>query len=318
MPYYPLALDVSSCPAAGNSSQSQLDAIGAKAIALCKPTNAVVNLGTFLGEFLKDGLPRLPLDLWREGTQGILKRGADDYLNVQFGYLPVFNDIARFVEQVKHVDTVVKQFERDSGRLVRRRFHFPSRNDVSFVSGPPSRGYCSPSMDNPCYNGTLPSSTPTNLQQIRRQSRWFAGGFTYYLPNDWTSHKGIGGMVTSVDKAFDARLTPETLWNLAPWSWAVDWFSNVGDVLNNISDWATYDLVMRYGYMMEHSINTDIYTLAKQAIFSDAKLRADCSISLVTETKMRRRANPFGFGLSWNSLSKFQLSIAAALGISKR
>jgi len=42
------------------------------------------------------------------------------------------------------------------------------------------------------------------------------------------------------------------------------------------------------------------------------------TLTLVAETKVRRPANPFGFGITWGGLSPFQLSIAAALGLSRK
>jgi hypothetical protein len=109
--------------------------------------------------------------------------------------------------------------------------------------------------------------------------------------------------------------TPSTLWNLAPWSWATDWFLNTGDVISNLTDWATDGLVMRYGYMMEHTIVRDTYTLTKPGLSSPG-VRVQ-PLTLVTETKMRRKANPFGFGLTWSGLSPRQTAIAVALGLTR-
>jgi hypothetical protein len=110
--------------------------------------------------------------------------------------------------------------------------------------------------------------------------------------------------------------SPDTVWNLAPWSWAADWFTNAGDVVSNLSDFASGGLVMAYGYMMEHSSVTDSYRLADHTglIPMMGKPR---SLDVVTETKLRIRANPFGFGVAWDGLSPFQLSILAALGLSR-
>jgi len=112
-------------------------------------------------------------------------------------------------------------------------------------------------------------------------------------------------------------LDPDTLWNLAPWSWAVDWFSNTGDVISNLTDRGLYGLVMRYGYVMEHTITTDTYTLV-QPSSPTAKKMLGSPLRVITETKQRRGANPYGFGVSWDGLSPFQGSILAALGISRR
>jgi hypothetical protein len=120
-------------------------------------------------------------------------------------------------------------------------------------------------------------------------------------------------------KTLGLSLTPDTVWNLAPWSWAVDWFTNAGDVISNLTDWAVYGLCLRYGYIMEHTIARDTYTYvggSKGAGFKRTEYLPP-PIILEVETKIRRKANPFGFGLTWNGLSPIQLAIAAALGITR-
>jgi len=113
---------------------------------------------------------------------------------------------------------------------------------------------------------------------------------------------------------FGLNISPDVLWQLAPWSWAVDWFSNTGDVIQNISQRATDGLVMRYGYLMENTITEDSYTRPVSPFKNGSP---SGTITLITESKVRRRANPFGFGVSWSGLSPKQLSIAAALGLSR-
>jgi hypothetical protein len=109
----------------------------------------------------------------------------------------------------------------------------------------------------------------------------------------------------------------EVIWNLSPWSWAVDWFSNAGDVISNVNSMVEDGLIMRYGYIMETTMVSDTYTRKYQDQFYNGQGKCDSFVTLVTETKIRRRANPFGFGLTWDGLSTFQKSIIAALGISK-
>jgi hypothetical protein len=145
---------------------------------------------------------------------------------------------------------------------------------------------------------------------------WFSGAFTYYLPTGYQARKEVDRLTLFANEILGLELTPDLLWNVAPWSWAADWFSNTGDVVSNISDAASVGLIMRWGYIMEHSINKVTYVpLTTNLIDSKAKASP---LSFITETKVRRGANPFGFGLNWEGLSPFQLSIAAALGISRK
>jgi hypothetical protein len=116
------------------------------------------------------------------------------------------------------------------------------------------------------------------------------------------------------DKLFGISLTPEVLWNLAPWSWAVDWFSNTGDVISNLSDWASDGLVLQYGYMMEHTVSSYTYSMSPTGIYRGVPAPP---VSFVTETKIRRRASPFGFGINLSALSARQNAILVALGLSR-
>jgi len=76
-------------------------------------------------------------------------------------------------------------------------------------------------------------------------------------------------------------------------------------------------LILRYGYIMEHTVHKYTYSLGPVTLFPGADPVPVPDLILVTETKQRQRANPFGFGLKWDDLSPFQLSILTALGISR-
>jgi hypothetical protein len=120
-------------------------------------------------------------------------------------------------------------------------------------------------------------------------------------------------------KLLGLSLTPDVLWELTPWSWALDWFSNMGNVIQNVTNFATQGSILRYGYVMETTTITDTYTLRglTKRVSGSVPVSIEPTISFTTEVKQRRKANPFGFGLTWEGLSPFQLSIAAALGLSR-
>jgi hypothetical protein len=147
------------------------------------------------------------------------------------------------------------------------------------------------------------------------KQQWFSGAFSYGMPLNSTSRGGMTSLAEKAKKLFGISLTPDVLWELTPWSWAVDWFTNTGDVLSNLSDAVSLGLVMHYGYMMEHTLHSYTYTL--DGCTHEGKSIQLAPVTLAVETKKRMHANPFGFGVSWDSLSPFQLSIAAALGISR-
>jgi len=296
--------------------QGNLDVLGTTAIARCKPTNQVAQAANFLRELHTEGLPKLfGATLW-QGKTSIARSAGDEYLNAQFGWLPLVSDVHDLYHAVTHSHSVLEQFERGSGRVTRRRYSFPvtktttssvvagSRNPVVFDGQPEF-------LDRTKPNATLYRDTTTETQV------WFSGAFTYHLPWGYDSRVGMIRNARQAMTLTGLDLTPEVVWNATPWTWAIDWFSNAGDVVSNLSDWATDGLALKYGYVMEHSIKTDRYSLDGPGRLFSPKVYPS-PIVLRTEIKRRRVATPFGFGLSWTGLTIRQLAIAAALGITRR
>lgn len=295
------------------SSNEVLNAAGATAVKNCKPTNSVANAATFLGELYKDGIPHLVgHTAWKDRTLNA-RNASQEFLNSEFGWKPLVSDVRSFAYAVRHADIVLRQYERDAGKLVRRHFSFPTT--TKRVDGPVSQS--SYEYMNPVNTDFQSPTTWAGFQKTTEvtQRRWFSGAFTYHLPTGSDSRSKMGKFALMADKLLGLSLTPETLWNLAPWSWAVDWFSNTGDVVSNISDWTTDGLVMQYGYMMENTIERVTYASTSSG-FRDQKTRAT-PLVFVRETKIRRRANPFGFGVTWSGLSPLQVLIASAIGLTR-
>lgn len=313
-PIYPMDPTLCQWPTPIDSSQGELDAAGATAIARCKPTNSVADLSVFLGELYREGLPSLVGSSNWKARALSAKNAAKDYLNFQFGWLPVVRDIRKFAEAVASADTVLEQYERDAGKVVRRSYNFPSETTTtSEVLLHNVRAFL------PAYSSELQDGASEGRVILTRETvrdRWFKGAFTYHMPTGYDSRSAVARNALKAKKLLGLSLTPETLWNLAPWSWAVDWFSNTGDVISNLSDWATDGLVLQYGYVMEHTVTKNIYTYVGPTGLLNRSINVP-PLVFVNETKVRRRANPFGFGIAWSDLSPRQLSIVVALGLSR-
>lgn len=310
---YPIVPETAVWPPASSSSNQTLDELGATAVNRCKPTNSVADVSVAIAELMREGLPHLVGQLnWKDKTRAANNLGGE-YLNLQFGWIPIIQEVEKFASGVMKADQLLRQYERDAGRTVRRRYNFPSNRSLSAE-------VLSTGVAAKLPPGITAFTDTSNLGDVIRtretvQRQWFSGAFTYHLPRGYNSRKELERMALLADKVLGVSLTPDVLWNLAPWSWAVDWFTNTGDVVSNLTDWAVNGLIMRYGYMMEHTIVTDSYAITNGGHFG---LNSGVgNVKLVTETKIRRRANPFGFGVTWDGLSPYQLSIAAALGLSK-
>ncbi len=290
-----------------NSDESDLKGLGTEAIAKAAPGTAPNNLTNTLIELKREGLPSIIGSTFKSRSS-IAKKAGDEYLNVQFGWKPLVNDVMSLAKTVTNADDILLQLERDAGRRVRRRvtlhegWETISSEDIG-MSNPNMSGYSGYALQE-LY-------PPSNLRLTVRQYRkvWFSGSFTYYLPPDYYSRDVIKKCAAETRLLTGLELTPTVLWNAAPWSWAADWFSNAGDVISNTQRFLSEGLVMHHGYIMEHTVHEYTYSAASGTL---------PDLKLITETKGRMKANPFGFDVDWPDLSDFQLSIIAALGFSRR
>lgn len=295
-------------------TNKDLNSLGAVAIAQCSPTNPVANAATFLAETYREGLPSLPgIQSWERRAK-LLVGAAGEFLNTEFGWLPLLHEMRSTANLVAHASTVLKQFKRDEGKLVRRRYYFPvastsSSKVLNSVEEPtigPNR------IASYFLNGEKGTLT---LQETTERRTWFSGAFRYHLPVS-DSTEGIHNNALGARdflQIVGTSLTPEVLWELAPWSWAVDYFSNAQQVIQNLQNMEIYGLFMEYGYLMDETIKKHIYTFKKTS-----KEGVDLNPPPYIETfvsKNRVKANPYGFGISFNELSPLQVAILAAAGI---
>jgi hypothetical protein len=294
------------------SSNSEIDALGTTAIARTIPTNPVVSLATFFGE-LREGFPRLiGSDFFKHRPGKTLKKGSNEFLNWEFGWKPLISDLRKWIYAARQGDKLWEQFLRDSGRRVRRDYSFPETKVVTETS---DTGVPQPAIVLPIWQGGNNVFPRTRRETVTRKS-WFSGAFTYHADVDPDVLRTWKGHLQRLQKLYGVKITPDVVWNLAPWSWAVDWFTNTGDVITNISRFAEDDLVMPYGYMMETSIKEVTYDMLDVTPIG-------YHIPHLTQTftntvKIRRQATPYGFGVELGDLTPRQLAIIAALGLSRR
>lgn len=287
-----------------DGSLVNMNTFGTSAVARVLPTNPLSGLSTALGELKKDGLPRLPGSAMRDQVD-LARRSGNEFLNIEFGWLPLVNDVRQFADSVKRSRVLIDQYMRDSDRKIRRRFtpQPVTLNTTTFVG--PGRGIGGINM---------PNSTVSRETQERY---WFSGAFKYHVPVGDDFYSRLRRYESISNRLYGTRITPEVLWNLAPWSWAIDWFTNAGDVIHNISQLGSDGLVMQYGYAMRHMRVEEIGSGRFDISDNRGRHTGVLSLSVGSEWKRRVRANPYGFGIDDTSLSAIQLAILAALGLTR-
>lgn len=293
------------------SSDAALISMGTIGIAKALPTNPLAGFGQFLGELHQ--LPTVVDPLaWKSAARDfkrLAEKGSSEYLNAQFGWVPFLNDIFDFTKVSLQAQKHITNYDMNSGKNIRRSRKILTTQSASTPIVYPGSG----PVPTPA---TLASTGTLTQTDVISQRVWFSGCFTYYLPP-------LDGSVISyyrrysryAQKLFGVGLDPHLLWQLAPWSWASDWFLNTGSVIRNWSAFSTQGLVMRYGYVMEEKTKWTTYSL-------DGYRMSSCSSPPLLDTRIeisrvRLRATPYGFGLNPASFTPFQNSIIAALGINR-
>lgn len=307
-------------------NESSLMADGSTAISQCAPVNPTAGLASSLAESFREGIPSLPgIQSWKKRTE-ILQAAGSEYLNYQFGWAPLKSEVDSVVNAARHHRDIMQNYRHNEGRDVHRRFDFSTetqRWDEEVTPSSPVQGILSTQF---LFAGAGAAQRVTSVE--RQRKRWFEGCFTYGGPSKTDSFGRAIGFGSEADAVYGLPLSPDVLWNLTPWSWAVDWFTNTGDLIHNVTNFALAGLVMRYGYMMEETTYTYYTSWGDGNFIGCDNLNATSKKfhlqregsgrrGLKTVSKSRVPASPFGFGVSWDGLSPTQLAITAAIGITR-
>jgi hypothetical protein len=281
------------------------------------PTLPQANLAQSLVEIVREGIPKMvgyQLLSMRDTVRAAL---GGEYLNIEFGWKPLISDLKACINAVLAAGTLLEQLERDSGRNVRRRYTFPEKKD-SYSSEGLGAIYTPTHQGSPAFQRAFSarSNLPTTFTEVKSTKKWFSGAYTYHLaPNHGAVNK-VKRAQQQASYLLGLELTPELLWEVAPWSWLSDWVVNIGENITNASRLSKDDLVIRYGYLMVQSEVTWTRTMRGASTYRSGALG---DLILVTKAlrKERFRATPFGFGINTDAFSPRQWAILGALGMTR-
>jgi len=315
---------------------------GTRAMAKTAPDQSPTNLLRALGE-LKQDLPRVPLAaldklfklqsprharLVEEGQLPITDRSitgivGDETLNFLFGVQPTVQDAMSLLQAVIHAGKLIEQWQRDAGRVVRRSLDYdPITTTLDSRSGQSRAfrtfGTCFGTINFTSWMDSMIRDHNELLLVSREQTVTdkyrFVGAFTYYI-DPLLQELGPAGSAFQIAQhllglSFDAN----TLWQLTPWTWLVDWLANLGDCISLMSRINDKSLVLRYGYLMRESVMKTSLTVDH---FRDnaGTVYRDIRTDGVITRKVRIRSTPYGFGLSEQAFSPIQWAILASLGM---
>jgi hypothetical protein len=252
-----------------------------------------------------------------------IKGVGGDYLNAQFGWIPLLNDLRGIAKALTFASYGLYQ---PAGATHRERKEKPtelirSENLTGAFVAIATGDYADPlELKDPAGRGVITGSflradISTLVQATRK--RWFEGEFVYIPEAGFDATKYNDRLATLMK----TDITPSDLWQLAPWSWLVDWTTDIGGAIEAAETATSNRILSTYAYAMESieqkktvmlsnisGENSDSYYIGPPRVFCQWE----------TISRRRIRANPFGFNVNPEvNLEPGQLAILAALGLKK-
>lgn len=330
-------------------SDSSLEDIGVNFINNTSPVQSMVDLLVSVAETVHDGLPKpLASAITRKGVKNrvnVIQSIGSEYLGYIFGISPLLSDIRNTIDALNQCQRILAQWIQNNQRQVRRRRRVPTKSTPSYeykeASSGTAVGYEAFIANNNHYSGPYPNNhfggsigssnwkhTRARFQNVKEKIT-FSSAFEYdlslLLPDDKAGLLKAGRLSDNELQSFlleyllgfhPSQVGPELIWNLTPWSWMIDWFTNVGTVLDNLrartsvgmqTDWAYVKTVQERWVKLNETL-TDT-TNGQVVIRSDVEYK---------QLYVRRiKASPFGFKVGFDSFTTNQISTLAALAAAR-
>jgi len=266
-----------------------------------------------------------------DGIKDAAHAVGSDYLNSVFGWAPIISDIQAAINVFADIDKAL--FVSDDTRRSRQwtlkqtsstftgttalAHRAPISNDIVLTSQTDWTGtIVRPPNSGQVVTDALPCSVIAAEKVTLKTTARFATGIRPSSANNGWWDRG-----EDLNRVFGLEITPSLIWELTPWSWLIDWFFNVGSVIENLTTFGLTNTLLNYAYSTvrrEASCLIDIDPYRRVST-TGSGVREFSGTNFVTRTdqKIRRVASPFGFGVSLDQLSSGQWAILVALGLAR-
>lgn len=199
-----------------------------KALSRANPSKSFLDIPVFVyelkdipklikstGEILLDKkTPELVSNIL-ELTKG--ERPAEIYLNWEFGWKPLISDLLKLVEFQDKLERRVKDLKKLRSGLLTRSV---TLSDDSVAANAAV-----------AVNSSWSMGVQGRLHSVTRRKRWAT---VHWRPDpalEALPHDEESMINLARDTILGLRHTPKSLWEAMPWSWFVDYFTNVGDYI---------------------------------------------------------------------------------------
>jgi hypothetical protein len=297
------------------------------------------NLAQFLFEFRE--VPRMlkqTAKLFRDAYRPFetLKRGKKDplrmskeasgqFLGFQFGWLPFVRDLQDLNKVWHNSEKYIAQITRDNDRWIRRSRIITTTEESTRINRQLNVSGCWPSANfrilDLCQEMTLDGGAKAKVfSEVWKDEIlkvWAEGSFRYYRPmfdDRLKYYPSTWQHINRLLAVYGAEINPAVVYKVTPWTWLIDWFTNVGDVIDADVRIAEDGVVSNYLYCMHRRV----VEIVQKSYFNFYSGPICVEWRRKIDSKQRASASsPYGFGLTWEQLSPKQLTILSALGIAK-
>jgi hypothetical protein len=320
-------------------SQAMVDAASTNSLNGMNPMKAKVSGGQALLELIRGDIPRIFTRLSEaliliqrmkaDGIRDASHAVGSAYLNNVFGWTPIIKDIEAALNVFMDIDKAL--FVSDDTR----RTHWSELSLRSATVTGSVGVSCLPPLLSAIPSGTTPfitsirSSgsarsgsggvpavyTATERVTLKTSARFHTGVRPSPANNGWWDRS------QDLNRVFGTSITPALIWELTPWSWLIDWFFNIGSVIENLSTIGLTNTLLNYAYSTvrrEASCQVHADPYSNPGVLSSGLVSfSGMNHTVRLDQKVRRAASPFGFGVSLDSLSGNQWAILVALGLAR-
>jgi hypothetical protein len=288
-----------------------------RAASATNPSRADFDSAVFLGE-LRD-IPKL----FQSVGSSMSKFGANEYLKFQYGWKPLVADVRKFMSIVDQVERRLRKIERlQRDGILRTTFKPEGASVKAFkaVTFTPGSG------DDPEVLWRFPQESGTNGYGVQVSTQMTTERWCQCI---WSADNGGLPPPTDIEQLNLARravyggtVDGNTLWQLMPWSWLLDWTSNASEYLGSQRDvvGAKLSSTVLMKTTKLQSVNTPYF--ADYPSSSVGSFSFQASPGYINETIKERILDvmpqvEITGELSLLGKSPFKLSILGALGIQR-
>lgn len=183
-------------------------------LAVTNPSRPDVNVPAAIAE-LRD-LPRLV----RGWGQGYLKTAANANLSWRFGIRPMLGDIQKLLDFTEATEKRLKQLRRlRDGKTLKTRCYLGAGEEIVDHGQVLLHSHGSQIFAN---------ATTTHSYEMWGTAEWKLLDSSALPEMDDAEMRNFARRLITGITSYGAL---ETAWELTPWSWLIDWFSNTGDLL---------------------------------------------------------------------------------------